>query len=80
LQAREYERRLEHLNGEQARMITRNADYISREVFDGKIAALETRQDAQGRLIYIGLGMVLVAQAAFAYVSLRLRRPHKGEA
>jgi len=74
-QAKEYERRLEHLNGEQARMVTRNADYIGREVFDNKVNALETRQDAQGKLIYIGLGMVLVAQFAFGY----LRRKHDKE-
>jgi len=42
LQAREYTRRLEALNGEAQKLTTMQASYVGREVYDAKIKELDT--------------------------------------
>lgn len=43
LQAREYERRLEGLNGEAGRLRNMQQEYISREVFDREVTSIRLR-------------------------------------
>lgn len=42
LQAKEYSRRLEQLNGEAAKLKDMQATYVSREVYDAKVKELDT--------------------------------------
>ncbi len=57
LQAREYERRLGELNHAHQQQVDRNAEYVSRELWDTKVAEWETwrRQIDQWRWISIGV-------------------------
>lgn len=61
LQAKEYERRLDHLNHAQHEADRRNANYISREVYESEIGALR-------KLVYIGVGVIITIQGALWWI------------
>lgn len=68
LQAKEYDRRLEHLNGEATKLTRMQATYIPREVYeankkenDDKIAALQ-------RVVYIATGAIIVLEVLMKYI------------
>jgi hypothetical protein len=76
VQAIEYARRLDELNHEHARVLERNADFVSRDKFEGhantvnaKLAVLEGRDTGGKPLRDIGM---LVVGAAIAFVVARM--------
>jgi hypothetical protein len=74
LQAREYERRLEALNGEASRISKSQADHVQRPVYDIEVGALNRRMQVlenwksnmEGKLWGIGL-LVTVVNLALHY-------------
>ena len=68
LQAKEYERRLDALNGEAERLKHMQATYLPREVFDARQRELNLKIDVLTRLVYIGCGVVLAIQLIWKFI------------
>lgn len=62
LQAKEYERRLADLNGEADRLRNMQSTYLPRELCDSKYNLLRNKVESLEKLVYVGLGGVLVLQ------------------
>jgi DNA repair exonuclease SbcCD ATPase subunit len=67
LQAREYERRLEALNGEAERLRSMQSTYLPREVYAVEYKSLADKVDSLSRLVFIGLGALLVLEIAIRF-------------
>ena len=68
LQAKETERRLELLNGEAERLRTMQATYLPREVFEVCCKEMATKTESLQKLVYIGIGIVLVLQVVVKFL------------
>lgn len=60
LAAKEYERRLDCLNGEAERLRVMQATYVSRDLYDQRHNQLDVRLAALEKMVWMGLGAVLV--------------------
>ena len=60
LAAKEYERRLEVLNGEAERLKQMQSSYVSQDAYDGRHREIEVRLTYIERLVWMGLGAVTV--------------------
>ena len=70
IQAAETARRLEDLNHSHDLSRIRDAHFVSREVMDAALKAVDVRIEAVTRLVYIGVGMALTVQVAVAILIL----------
>ena len=62
LQAKEYERRLDELNSHRSSMERKYAVFVTRELHDASFARVDKEIATLSRIVYIGLGIMLVAQ------------------
>ena len=58
----ELNRRLEGMNEFRAALKDQSASFITRDQVDQRIMALDEKIDAQQKLIYIGIGAVLIIE------------------
>ena len=62
LQATEYHRRLNDLNGEAKRLREMQASYVSREIYDVQHSELLKKVETNQKLIFIGMGIMLAIE------------------
>lgn len=68
LQAKEYERRLEDLNGEAARLKLIQSLYLPRETFDATVKEYSSKLEALQKIVWVGIGVMMLAQFAIGYL------------
>ena len=68
LQAKEYERRLEALNGEAHRLKEMQEKYLPRETYAVEHQRLTDKMEAVQKLLYIGLGGGLMIELFLKYL------------
>ena len=68
LQAKEYERRLEALNGEAHRLKEMQEKYLPRETYAVEHQRLMDKMEAVQKLLYIGLGGGLMIELFLKYL------------
>jgi hypothetical protein len=68
LQAREYERRLQDLNGEAGRLQEMQQTYLEKNVYEIGHRYLTERLDSVTKLVYIGLGAVLAIELLLKFI------------
>lgn len=59
LQAAEYERRLSELNHAHQQQLDRNAEYVSRELFESRKDAVDRRLNSVERFIWLATGIAI---------------------
>jgi hypothetical protein len=59
---KEYERRLDFLNGEAERLKHMQSTYLPREIYETKHDLTTTKIEALEKLVYVGLGIILALQ------------------
>ena len=68
LQAKEYERRLNSLNGEAERLRYMQSTYMPREVYESKHNELTTKIEGVQKITFIGIGLVLAVEFFLQFV------------
>jgi DNA-directed RNA polymerase len=69
LQAKEYARRLDFLNGEAERLREMQATYVTREMWETNHKAIEVKIDTTTKFMYMALGALLIIEVALRYLS-----------
>ena len=69
IQAAEYERRLDILNGEAERLRQMQATYLPREVYDTQHESLEQRLEVVTKFMYVGIGLAIAIEIILRFVA-----------
>jgi hypothetical protein len=68
LQAREYERRLHDLNGEADRLREMQGQFVKKDVYELGHREVTTRQEWLLKIVYLGLGALMMIEFALKYL------------
>jgi len=68
LQAKEYERRLNDLNGEANRIKNMQETFLPREVYTSRYDLLNTKIEALEKLVYVGLGLFIAIEFILRFI------------
>ena len=68
IQAQEYERRLEALNGEAERLRQMQTTYLPRELYSIEHKELVKKIDNLQMIVYVGMGILLTVQFVLRFV------------